>query len=214
MRSRLALMILSLLVLLIGPAHASPGAFGESNSRIEITPFAGWRFGGRFQTDVGDMIFKSEPAVGASIGFRTSPDMLIEFIYSRQATSLEMEKAAFQSDDWLMDMTVHYAQAGFNYENGLGRLRPFVSGGLGLVVYSPDSQTLRAERRFAFNLGTGLRLLVTPHVGLKLQGRGWFASAGQLGQRIFCETTDFCPVDEQGNLVSQGEASGGLFIRF
>lgn len=213
MRSRSILMLLSLLALLVGPARAADGIMGESNSRIEITPFAGWRFGGRFQTDVGDMIFKAEPAIGASLGYRTSPDMMLELTYSRQSTSLEMERAAFQTDNWLMDMTVHYAAVGFTYENGLSRVRPFITGGLGLVVYSPDSESLQPERRFAFSLGAGARCFLTPRVGLKFQGRGWFASAGQLGQRIFCETTEFCPVDEQGNIVSQGEATAGLFIR-
>src|SRR5678816_3135124 len=66
---------------------------GEPHA-FEITPFGGYRFGGRLEVVLGRLVFEDSPVFGGVLGYRVAPDALVEFTYSQQNTDMVFEPTA------------------------------------------------------------------------------------------------------------------------
>ena len=104
-------------------------------AEVEVTPFVGYQFGGGFSTRDGDLTIDPNANLGLVISWRTRHDGLIEFLYSRQATTLEAD-GIFESGD-LFDLNVEYLHFGGLWEIKTERTRPI----LGLTVGSTRLST-------------------------------------------------------------------------
>jgi hypothetical protein len=63
---------------------------------------------------------------------------------------------------------VDYVQVGGIQEFGRGRVRPFLSGLLGITRYAVPGD---AEVRFSMGTGGGVKLFATENIGVRLDGR-------------------------------------------
>ena len=179
---------------------------------FEVTPFAGYRFGGDFQdsgTGFGLDINDSE-SYGVVLGINTSPETQIEFMYSHQPT--EIKPTGTFSPTSLTDLDMDYYHLGGSYIwNPKRDLRPFIQASLGATHLNPDRAGLGSETRFSFGFGGGVKYFITKHIGLRLDGRA-LATVLNSNSAIFC--SGGCTVRVQGSTLWQFEAGLGVIFAF
>ena len=141
---------------------------------VEITPFGGYRVGGDlYEIATGQPIdTDGAPSVGLLVnvdfGARTE-GLKIEGLFSRQDTRLDVRFSPLDPPT-RVKVTVDHVQAGGIQEFGRGRVRPFLSGLLGITRYATAGDT---EVRFSMGAGGGAKLFVTRHLGVRLDGRAY-----------------------------------------
>lgn len=179
---------------------------------FEVTPFAGYRFGGDFEDSVtgfGLDIDDSE-SYGLILGFNMSPETQIEFLYSHQSTKIE-PKGLF-SPTSLTDLDMDYYHLGGSYIwNPKKNLRPFIQASLGATHLNPDRAGLGSETRFSFGIGGGVKYFFTKHISLRLDGKA-LATVLNSNSAIFC--SGGCTVRIQGSTLWQFEGGLGVIFAF
>jgi hypothetical protein len=182
---------------------------------VEITPLAGYRFGGGFDLagEDGPLEVKESAAFGISVGIRLADDGELEVEYSRQPTRLAND--GFFTSTPLFDLAVENWLFGGNYVFGEApdRVRPFLGIGLGLTRLIPEPDALESETRFAFYLAGGVKVYLSPRFGLRFDAR-WLGTVLESDSQVFCNSFGGCLVFATGSTMSQGEVRGGLIVRF
>jgi outer membrane protein W len=187
---------------------------------IEISPVAGFRFGGsacavsapctnesgeRFEVD-------DAASFGVQLGYRLG-DGEIELVYARQNTRLQ--SATLFAGVPLFDIALESWQLGGNYFFGDddARLRPFLGIGLGLTRMLPEPSGLSDETRFSASFGAGAKLWLGGHVGLRLEARGFFTVLDGDGGS-FCGGDGCVVFVGSSQVISQVDLRAGLILRF
>jgi opacity protein-like surface antigen len=200
---RLVVPLLALLVLLPVAARADWG--------VELTPFAGFRFGGQFTDNTTglDLDVDEGGSFGLILGLQATHETDYELFYSFQKTTLQGE--GLFAGEPLFDLTIHYLHIGGTYLFPGERVRPFIGGGLGLTYFSPDGPGLDSEIDFSFSLGGGVKIPVSKKVGLRLEGRGFLTILPD-NTDIFCVSSGgaACAVRVQGDVFGQVELLAGI----
>jgi len=181
---------------------------------------AGYRFGGTlysFRTTVGGvptaaLEVADAAAFGAHLGYRFG-DFEFEALYARQATSLETPGLFTGAP--VMDLTLDTFQGGGNYLFGTkdARVVPFIGFGLGFTILKPERRDLTDETRFSASFAGGVKFWLGKHVGLRLEGR-YFLTVFDDEFDHPCGPADICEAHTNSRDLSQGEARGGLILRF
>lgn len=213
---RKALFALTFLIAAV-PAAAQPRYHTSRSGQFEITPLAGYRLAGEFDAGNGrfDDDFLSADAeveegefFGVIVGIPLGRDLKIELLANRQESTFIVDEGLFGPVEELGDVTLSYYHAGLAYEWGLGQVRPFIAGSLGLTRFDPDFPELNAENRFSGSLGGGVKIFFSEAVGLRLEGRGFWTDLS------FDEDDDRYDRYDSDEGLYQGEASAGLIIAF
>lgn len=164
-----------LALILLMPAAA---AHGHS---VELTPFVGFRFASDLTADLGflgvgveDLEVDQGSSLGVSLAFPVVGDLQVELLVSRQESELVAAGGLFGRDLPLFDLDVTYYQAGLLWEWGHGRARPYLAFGVGAAELDPDFPDLSAALRPAANAGVGVKLYFSQHLGLRVEGRGYW----------------------------------------
>ncbi len=194
-------------------------SFARSQN-LEITPIAGYRFGGTLlrYDGVGGSTANAGLEVGDSatfgvhLGYRVS-DFEIEALYARQPTHLELPGLFTGAP--LLDLTLETWQAGGNYLIGTkdARVVPFIGVALGFTRLLPEAEGLTDETRFSASFAGGLKFWLGKHVGIRLEGRA-FVTVIESGGDETCGPNRGCASQVRGTDLYQGEARGGLILRF
>lgn len=190
-----------------------------ARAQVEITPVAGYRFGGSLDTRLdgasrGDARLELDDAFsfGVHLGYAVGEGE-VELIYARQETRLQ--SSALFAGEALFDLAVESWQLGGSYffgDDG-ARVRPFVGVGLGLTRLLPEPAGLSDETRFSASFGAGAKLWLGRHLGLRLEARGFFTVLDGEG-RGFCAEGS-CAVDfADSQVISQADLRAGLILRF
>lgn len=200
---RLVVPFVALLVLLSVPVRADWG--------LELTPFAGFRFGGGFTDNTTglDLDVDEGECFGLILGVKATHESDYELFYSFQKTVLQGE--GLFAGEPLFDLTIHYLHIGGTYRFPGERVRPFISGGLGLTYFSPDGSGLDSEIDFSLSLGGGVKIPISKRVGLRLEGRGFLTILPD-NTDIFCVSSGgaTCAVRVQGDILGQVLLLGGI----
>jgi hypothetical protein len=213
---RKALFALTFLIAAV-PAAAQPRYHTSRSGQFEITPLAGFRLAGEFNAgnDRFDDGFLSADAeieegefYGAILGIPLTSNWKLELLANRQDSTFIIDEGLFGPVVELGDLTLSYYHAGLAYEWGLGQVRPFITGSLGLARFDPDFPELNAENRFSGSLGGGVKIFFSEAVGLRLEGRGYWTDLG------FDDDDDRFDRYDSDEGLYQGEASAGLIIAF
>jgi hypothetical protein len=186
-------------------------AMNASAQTVEITPIAGYRFGGGFFEELTQQPVDLDGAASfggvVNVAFRDT--LLIEALFTHQEATLVVPASLFGPETrWRL--TVDHMMAGGLQEFGTGRARPFLTGLLGLTRYAAPGD---AEIRFTAGAGGGVRLFPVRNLGVRLDGRV-FATLADLGGRAFACTPGFCLVSFDATFVWQAEFTAGLTVRF
>jgi opacity protein-like surface antigen len=193
-------------------AYADSSAYG-----VQVTPFAGYRFGGEFEDKDSGETFEldDDSSYGLSINFPYTDLTEWEIYYSQQSTSVDA--AGFSVTDNRFDLDIDYLQIGGTYlfEETPAAVPYFVAT-VGITRIDPDLEDTSSDSFFSFGVGGGWKFFPASRVGLRLDGRflGTFIDSDS---KIFCqsdETGGGCAVALKGDLLYQFEIQAGLVVRF
>jgi hypothetical protein len=201
-------MIRSLLMVVGLLACQSAEALAQT---VEVSPFAGYRFGGDFFERVtGQPVdLDGAPALGGVVNVAMHDGLWFEGLFTRQDAQVSVPGGPLAPPTrW--QITVDHWLAGGLQEFGQGRARPFLTGMLGLTRYGAQGDN---EIRFVLSAGGGVKLRPTRHLGGRLDGRVHATFADIDGRTIVC-SPGFCLVALSTDVVWQAEFSAGLIIAF
>jgi hypothetical protein len=176
---------------------------------VEVAPFGGYRFGGDlFEVVAGRALdIDIAPAVGVVFDVPLSNGAQFEALVSHQEAGVWLPTIG---PPVRLRITVDHWQAGGLQEFGTERVRPFMTGTLGLTRYAAEADS---ETRLSFGAGGGMKLFPTSHVGVRLDGRVFATLLDADGTSLAC-VRGACLVALRVNLAWQAEFSAGLFVRF
>ena len=180
---------------------------------VEISPLIGYRFGGVFfERITGRPVdLDGSRTVGAVVNvmFR-EPGLFAEALFTHQEARLTFRDGPFSAPS-NSQITVDHVQGGGLQEFGASRrVRPFLTGVVGLTHYAAVGDH---EIRFTVAAGAGVKLMPARHFGLRLDGRVFATFADLDGRAIAC-SPGVCLLAFNADLVWQAEFSAGLIVRF
>lgn len=179
---------------------------------VEVTPIYGYRFGGEFFEIISrqPVDLDGTTAVGGVVNVKfDNTGMFVEALYTHQEARFTTPGGAFiPSADWRI--TVDHYMGGGTQEFNLGRrVRPFLTGLLGVTRYAAEGDN---EIRFTVSAGGGVKLMPARRIGLRLDGRVFTTFADFDSQAFACATPRGCVVAVDANVVWQAEFSVGLVV--
>jgi opacity protein-like surface antigen len=200
---------------------------------VEISPFAGYLFGGEFSRGSNalfdfDVDADDEATWGGRIGFNLTSNFQLEVQASRTDTAFVSEEGGDLfggSDQRFADLRIDYLLGYGTFSFGRRRVVPYVTIGAGVARLDPGPredivcvQPCRnpdAETRFTASLGVGLKTFVTPHFGFRFDARGYSTSLDENDDDDDFGCDDlFDDCNERRDWLTNGEITGGLIFAF
>jgi hypothetical protein len=207
------------------PVEAQSPKMYVAPKRFEITPIAGYQWGGSLETSAGgafygagDLRLKDSFAWGGILSFLAAGGSALELSYLQQATDIEFDPAGGGVATNLGGFDVHYVQIGGRQEFGKGGpFRPFISGSLGIGIFDPkpnDGTNLDSDTRFSWSVGGGAKyMFASGRAGLRTDLKLWVTPFPSGDYGIWCGYYT-CTVAEGTEWVTQGQITGGLVLAF
>lgn len=218
-----ALAALALLATGTGQALAADDGGREAGEyHVSVTPILGYRMGGSLDgedPDGGEIELDDDSVAGvilnapfASVGGDHYTEW--EFYYARQSVGIDGAPAGV---DPALELDISHFLLGGTYVGDGGRIRPFLSAGIGAAHLSPDAPDHDADTVFAFGIGGGAQLFPASRLGVRLEGR-LLGSVIDSDSALFCATTGpggaTCAFRASGDVLWQWEVVAGLTFRF
>ena len=218
--------VLGLALLVAGASAAASAQVREGT--VEISPFAGYLFGGEFARGSTSLFgFEVEAdddaTFGVRLGYNLTDNFEMEFQASRTETEFVTEDdELFDSDEQAFgDLTIDYFMGYGTFNFGRRRAVPYITVGAGVARLDPDVPGTRARKdtRFTASIGIGVKAFMNPHFGFRFDGRGYATSLGDRDgddDDFFCDDDDFfddCDSDSR-EWLTNGEISAGLVFAF
>jgi len=186
-----------------------------SGQIIEINGFTGYALNGTAKLYDGDFKINDAQNYGGKLAFGVSSTTFLELSYMRSDTEGRFFPFLGSPGD-LVSLSSNYIQVGGLQEADLGRVAPFGTVAVGMVVWSPKSSQYNTKTQFAATVGGGLKIWLTETIGIRLQGSmlmpmvwngvgfgcGIGTGGANCGGNVYTRITPF-----------QGEFSGGISIR-
>ncbi len=202
--------------------HTGPATKAAREPRFEITATAGWRFGGTTSESVTSYIEKIDTRDSLSWGltaeYRITDWGSLEILWSHQDTELiaNFTAAGIGFDDKLSHLNVDTFQIGGMWMSGdpSSKARLYFDVLLGASILTP-SPGLSTITRFSGSVGGGIKYYLGDHFGLRLGAR-WmpvYINSSASGYES-CSPYYGCYVWYGTNYLNQGDAYGGLIVRF
>ena len=191
---------------------------------FEITPTAGWRFGGTASeaatSTIDKVDVKDSLSWGLTVEYAVTPWGSLEALWSHQNTTLTAQftaaAAGIANDDKLSHLNVDTIQIGGMWMSGdpsnKARLYFDILFGVTILTPSPGFPTLS---RFSASIGGGIKYYLADHFGLRLGAR-WlpvYVNSASSGY-AYCDPLYGCYDYYNTNYLNQGDAYGGLILRF
>jgi opacity protein-like surface antigen len=189
----------------------SADAYAQVHS-LELIPFGGYRWGGSLSSIPGVRKFDTQDTwtYGVAIDAEMAYDSAAEIYYGHfsgdwDATLISGDKrtGSLNRDDIMLN-GIWYAKG------GRPAVRPYLTAGLGVSIYSADQ--ISTTGRFAWNFGAGLRHDVSDKVGIRIDGR-WIPTWFTTGSSVWCDPFYGCYPTSTGEFFDQFELSGGLMVK-
>jgi hypothetical protein len=189
-----------------------------ARGQVEITPLAGFRFGGSVSTTAqadipgASLEVADSAAFGIHVGYPVGGGE-IELLYARQDTRLQASElfASVPAFDIALESWQLGGNAVFGEEDA--RLRPFFGIALGVTRLLPKPAGLSDETRFSGSFGGGVKLWLGRHAGVRLEGRGFFTLLAS-DSRTFCAEGSCRVFVGDVQVIAQAEFRAGLILRF
>ena len=226
------------LVLLLSPIAASLSAQVRSGT-VEISPFYGYLFGGTLpggsttqfsnRVDVAD-----HDTYGVGIGYFVNSTIEIEgrwahtatgFVDGHQSNTSSRHDGDGDGDDHrVADLKIDYLLGYATFNFGHARWVPYVTVGMGAALLDPGMRNdivctqsgppcnnPESFARYTAALGGGVKFYANPHIGFRLDGRGY---ATYLSSNGSCNNSSHNSGHCTTNWLGNVETSGGLVISF
>lgn len=201
----------SVILLLLAPGAAL------AQGRFEITPTVSYNFGGTIDASESelfdfDLEADDSEAFGVTFDIPVASWAQIELLASRQSTQLQFDRGLFGNNTGIADFNVSYYHVGGLFSFGGGQIHPFVVVSLGVTELDPDVAGASSETRFSGSFGGGVKIFFNEHIGLRLEGRGFWTTLDDYGDDYYYDDY-YCNCGYSNNF-SQGQASAGLIFAF
>lgn len=176
---------------------------------VEVTPLAGYRFGGDFfeLVTARPVDLDGAAAFGVVVDVPLSEGLQFESSFTHQQADVLV--AATIGRMASARIAVDHLQAGGLQELDGGRVRPFLTGMVGLTRYAAEADN---EIRFSVSAGGGVKIFPTPRVGLRVDGRVFATFVDANGTAIACGPNG-CLLALRLNVVWQMEFTAGVVVR-
>lgn len=176
---------------------------------VEITPYAGYRVGGGFEDNVTGVGLDVKE--GGSFGLildlsdrqGNEEQTQYELFYGLQRT--RVTAGGTFGGEPLFDLDIHYLHVGGTYAVPGERVHPYVAGGLGATHFAPHGSGLDSKTHFSVSLGGGVKVPVSRHVGLRIEGRGFLTILPDSAE-LFCVSS--------GGAACRAKVRGDAFGQF
>jgi hypothetical protein len=187
--------------------------------RFELTPFAGYRFGGKIHgieiqsqdsLTTGELKIANGVNYGLIFDISLNKDLQLEFHVERQNSELILKDNEFQDEVKLTDLTVDYYQVGLVIQPNTGETRVFIDFTFGLTRFDAK-EDFDSEMRYSTGLALGLKRYLNKKIGFRLQSR-WTATYIQSTNQLFCENSGLCFAVPKTVFMNQVDISGGIII--
>jgi hypothetical protein len=209
MKTSIAVKYLALACLL-----AIPRSLLAQDTRVEISPFAGIRFGGGVQSQPGRLSIDPGLSYGVLVDLRVRPDATVQFLYDREDTTLEFASSnVFFPERITAELAVEYYHFGGTVELLEGRVRPYFALTVGATRFDPKVEDIGSEWRFSIGSGFGVKAYLTPGFGLRADARVWPTFINTSGG-FLCTLPGACLVQVESDFLTQGGATAGFFVGF
>lgn len=188
-----------------------PAADGLAQS-LEVVPFGGYRFGGDFYELVtGESVdVDGAGSFGVVLNIPYRDTLQIEGYFTHQEAHFTLP-ASVDAPPTRWRVTVDHVHAGGLRELRPGRVRPFLTGTLGLTRYASAGDN---EVRFAAGAGGGAKLFPVERAGLRLDARVIATVVDAAGDSLACAPrVGICAGTLNASMVWQAEFSAGLVVR-
>jgi hypothetical protein len=193
-------------ILVIAVAIVASATSSVSAQKIEITPFAGYQFGGEL-AEIGDESTDHELESGSSWGLMfnadVTDDLQVELYYSSQSTELNRGTA----DPLKVDVDTFQVGAIRQYAPR-NPVNPYVGLTLGATRFDVAGGS---DTRFSGTVALGVKMIVSDHAGFRFDGRIIGISTGS--GAISC-TDDLCIGYPDTSIIWQYAVNAGLIIHF
>ena len=185
-------------------------------SRFELTPFAGFTFGGEFEdmTSSDSLKLDDGASFGLILDIRESANTQWEILYSRQAT--QADTTGLLTGGASFDLDVHYIHFGGTYLGEGNRARPFLAATIGATHFEPGLADFDSETFFSFSIGAGFHLRPNDRLGIRLEARA-YGTLLESDTDLFCRTgpgENICVIHTEGTILCQLETLAGFVFRF
>jgi hypothetical protein len=186
---------------------AAPSAW-PAGEGAALTLYGGWRSGGSFTDTSTGRAVSTDPSgsFAASIERRLDAMRQVQVFVSHQSSRL-----ALPAGGTVPVGVTHLHLGGTNYFEGPAGRGPYLSGGLGVSVFSPGLSGLSTEFRPSISLGIGWQVPLGARASLRLEARGYAVLVNSSGD-FFC--SGGCVVSLRGDTYTQGEVLLGVSIGF
>lgn len=183
-------------------------------SAFELTPFAGYRWGGTIFADQ-TFIFGEDVDVAPSASFGVNfalplgdSGFKLELMANRQSSELETDSGLFEPENEVADIDITYLHAGLQVPFARSRnATPYAIVSGGLATFDPQVSGFSSENRFSASAGLGVKVPMSRNLSVRLEGRGYYAALQEEDDCSFCDyfyNEDFF----------QGEVNLGLTFSF
>jgi len=179
---------------------------------LEVTPFYGYRFGNDFfeLVTAQPLDLDGAPAYGVVVDVPLSEGFQIEALFSRQHAHVLVPPRGFApAVSWHINVD-HWQGGGLQELGEALRVRPFLTGTLGLTHFGSD---VDSEFRFTLAAGGGVKLFPSRHVGVRLDGRVFATFLEGHGNAAACGPGG-CILALNLDVVWQADFTAGVVVRF
>lgn len=194
---------------------------------IEISPFAGYLFGGKFARGTTalfdtDVDVDDHATYGVRLGYNVTSKFEVELQGSRTETAFvthgRSELFGDSNKTKLGDLDIDYYLANMTFNFGHRRAVPYITIGGGAARLSPSVPNTTASREYrgTGTLGAGVKVFFTPNFGLRFDGRyyaTWIRNhRDNRDDRCDDRFRDNC--SDRHDWLTNGDVTGGLVIAF
>jgi len=210
----LAFLMMAAAGLLAGPLAAQ-----DRTGTWEITPFGGGHFGGRLDARSNALFTKdvdlgTAPTYGVRLGYNVNRWFELEFGWSHAKPDILAtgSEVLFGRGQKLGEMTHNVFEGNAVFNMARGQVIPYLTLGAGAMTFDawvPGSAET-TDTRFVGSFGGGLKMFVTPHVAVRIDGR--YRNAF-ISDRDRCGGQS-CFNSRSSNWYGSGEVTGGITYAF
>jgi hypothetical protein len=204
-----------LLLALAAIALAAPAQAQRLRPNVEISPFAGYRWGGELEASDNalfdrDVDVDESAVAGLRVEIAITDNFGVEVQASRQPTEFTTGgDDLFGDDRGLVDVNIDTLQVGLVFQGGSGQVRPYGVIALGGTRLDPDVAGVSSEERLSGSAGGGVKVFVNRTLGFRFEARGYWTDTED-DEDDFEDRWDW---QADGDLY-QGEATAGVILAF
>ena len=190
-------------------------------AQVEISPYAGYFFGGKSDFYEGSLKINDNMNYGAHLSFNMGGGVGAELSYSLSASSAKWNPS-FQYIDRFpaqeFDINTHVFLLGGYKEIELAneRVLGFMNLKGGAILYSPQNSNIQDVWRFLIGIGGGVKIFFNDVVGIRLQGNMYLPMYFN-GGGIYCGIGtggSNCGASVGGTVVIfEGDLTAGLIFK-